>query len=905
MHVFDYFIIVFYLIATFIIGLYFGKNVKSLKDYAVGDKGFTVPLLVTTIFATMSGGNTIIGTSEKLFTVGFIFVLARLGDPIYKLLIAKYIVPRMGQFQNALSVGDILKVKFGRFGQVIGGLASFVKSIGSVSAQVAAISIFTSSLIDLPLFFSVLISSTIVVVYSSYGGIRSVVMTDVIQFFVLIIGIPILSAISIQNAGGGQKVFESLLSHQIESSKHLLWYLSLFVLSTIPIFNPALVQRLLITKNINFLSRSFKISAFSEIPLLFMIVLMVGAIITLNPNVAPNQIIPYLIETILPIGVRGLVIAGMIAVIMSTADSFINTASVAFTNDIVKPLSKKSLSSAQELVIARIVSVLVGVFATAAALYFKSIFNLYMAFLNIWVPVIVVPLYAVIFNCNCNRTHFIRGAVAGLFAWLLWQFFIMKFIPIHPLLVSLGANILFFHLETVKNIIRKMFSSNYFNKLLQILFLKKIKREAFFPLKYWFILCEKNYGMQSYSFGVFGCFFFLAPFFLITLEKISTPIIFMQVIGATLCAVLIIRDLLPPIVQKKFPVVWMLVLMYTLAFFPTILMIYNPISQVMIITLSAYFLLNFLMNWSGFLILFSIGTLSAFLTAYLFPNIVSSQALGSFLSLNGPLFLIFASVLSISLVFSRKKQKNEEERFRISESIAAEVAHELRTPLQTVNMRIQTTKPLLEKILFFYTKNSSKKEMFSDMKISKLKKTPEFIQSNISRTLKLINMLLLNLKNPSLEKPITLNMATLVENSLKNYPFLSDKDKKIVSLDLESLKDLNVKGHADLLQNLLDNLIKNALVAISKKNKTGAYIKIWGEKSFKKVFLYVQDSGVGIDPRTLLKIFDPFYTSSQYGTGIGLSFCKNTMRSHGGEIYCFSKKGEYTKFTLEFPNSEI
>ena len=138
----DIITIIIYFFIILIAGLAFVKKNKTIRDYAVGDKSFSLPLLVATIFATMSGSNTIFGTSERLATVGIIFALVRLGDPIYKLIIAKYITPRMGRFSNCISVGDLLFEKFGNVGKITGGFCTFIKATGSVAAQVAAISLF-------------------------------------------------------------------------------------------------------------------------------------------------------------------------------------------------------------------------------------------------------------------------------------------------------------------------------------------------------------------------------------------------------------------------------------------------------------------------------------------------------------------------------------------------------------------------------------------------------------------------------------------------------------------------------------------------------------------------------------------------------------------------------------------
>ena len=74
----------------------------------------------------------------------------------------------------------------------------------------------------------------------------------------------------------------------------------------------------------------------------FAITGMIGLVaLVMNPGLNPNLSLPYVIQQTLPEGIRGLVVAGMISVVMSSADSCLNSASVAFTNDIVGPFEKE------------------------------------------------------------------------------------------------------------------------------------------------------------------------------------------------------------------------------------------------------------------------------------------------------------------------------------------------------------------------------------------------------------------------------------------------------------------------------------------------------------------------------------------------------------------------------------
>jgi signal transduction histidine kinase len=78
-------------------------------------------------------------------------------------------------------------------------------------------------------------------------------------------------------------------------------------------------------------------------------------------------------------------------------------------------------------------------------------------------------------------------------------------------------------------------------------------------------------------------------------------------------------------------------------------------------------------------------------------------------------------------------------------------------------------------------------------------------------------------------------------------------------------------------------------------------IHIWLERKEDKNVLHVYDNGTGIDKRDLSRIFKKFYSKTPHGMGIGLAYCKATMKALGGSIHCCSKKGEFAELILYFP----
>jgi nitrogen fixation/metabolism regulation signal transduction histidine kinase len=127
---------------------------------------------------------------------------------------------------------------------------------------------------------------------------------------------------------------------------------------------------------------------------------------------------------------------------------------------------------------------------------------------------------------------------------------------------------------------------------------------------------------------------------------------------------------------------------------------------------------------------------------------------------------------------------------------------------------------------------------------------------------------------------------------------LGEKDIKL-SQSIEP-EDLTMMADAELIEQVLINLFKNAIDALSKKKK--GQISLTGEKDQRgRVIISITDNGPGIVPEAREKIFVPFFTTKKTGSGIGLSLSRQIMRQHRGGITVNSNPNKETVFKLIFP----
>jgi signal transduction histidine kinase len=138
--------------------------------------------------------------------------------------------------------------------------------------------------------------------------------------------------------------------------------------------------------------------------------------------------------------------------------------------------------------------------------------------------------------------------------------------------------------------------------------------------------------------------------------------------------------------------------------------------------------------------------------------------------------------------------------------------------------------------------------------------------------------------NEQIERVVDLFSAQAEENNVDVVRYL---DPDLPSIQL----------NAETLQAALVNLVKNALEAMSN----GGQLTVRTRVTRLGVALDLIDTGVGMDDRTAMKMFDAFYTTKSGGSGLGLPTARRIIEAHGGRIDVHSELGVGTQFTLEFP----
>jgi len=246
-----------------------------------------------------------------------------------------------------------------------------------------------------------------------------------------------------------------------------------------------------------------------------------------------------------------------------------------------------------------------------------------------------------------------------------------------------------------------------------------------------------------------------------------------------------------------------------------------------------------------------------------------------------PLFLIISIILAgtliqvLQMVFKKQKEieLKEKEKFEIIGQLSSSLAHDIRSPLSTIQNSIQMVKNERSKDYFLKTMSedvltSVKKINYHIEQILEFVKKPKVFYQNVSL------MQILDSVMSSVDIPITIKL---------------EKPKNDIRINCDPLK----------IEVLFTNIFTNAIQAI---NNESGLIKIrWSEEK-DSIKIEVENNGPNIPKEYLKCIFDPLFTTKTYGSGLGLLSCKNIVDVHKGKI---SVNNNPVVFKIELPKNKL
>ena len=630
----DHLIVYAFLFVTLLMGLWAGRGIKDIREYAIANKQLGTGILAMTILATYITGSKGIGYVGYVFDDGLlpVFSVILCGAVITFLFIAWYIAPNIQYFQGCLTLPEMMGQMYGQGARFWMGLLGTFYSIAIVALQMVWLA-YVGELFNLPGSWSILSGGFLLVIYSARGGMKAVAFTDVLQFIAILVFVPLVAYVILYQVGGIKMLFKQVPTQALDVLNHpsrtdyvvyCLWDL----FPAFPLSFP-FVQRMLTARDKPQLVNSYYIGL-SFLTVFYLLLTLIGlAAIVLRATSDPNmpqqgsKVFVYLVNTYLPIGAKGIVGAGFIAGIMSTADSFLHAAGLALAHDVIQPRLRRKVDA---LKLVQYITFFLGLTALILALFYQALPRVQYGGLDLGkglnfmteaiALVFTIPLVAGIMGLKTDTRSFLVSSVTTTAVFIISRHYLSNefIIP-----VAVATNLISF------------FGSHYVQHQGFAIVNRKTGRQAthvwnpnwsrttqvlaeLIPTPQKLIHYSQNkaakYGTSPTLFAFFICFSYMVPFYMhsYAVPATYTWLLAIRGIGALLCVGLLLQSYWPARLLPYFSGYYYLTLLYCLPFVTTFLFFLEGNSTEWLLNVGlSIMLLIVLVDWAMFIWLSVLG----------------------------------------------------------------------------------------------------------------------------------------------------------------------------------------------------------------------------------------------------------------------------------------------------------
>ena len=429
--------IVLYLLGSIAIGLMAARRVHNTADYAVAGRNLPLPVIIATTFATWFGSETVLGVSAQFVREGLGGVVEDpFGASMCLVLVGLFFAYRLYK-RNLITIGDYYRQRFGRTIEVVCSLIILFSYLGWVAAQITALGLVFNLLSDgaITVTWGMVIGTAVVLVYTLYGGMWSVALTDFVQMIVIGVGLVAIAWFAADMAGGAGKVIDFAAGQgkfqffpASGNTKDWVFFFAAgitMMLGSIP--QQDVFQRVMSSDSAETARRGPVIGGLLYLAFAFIPMFVVTAAVLVMPETPallkddPQKILPTLVMAHMPVLLQVAFFGALLSAIMSTASATLLAPSTTFVENILRNLHP-GMSDAQTLKAMRIsVLVFTGCVLTyAITMKGSSIYDLVSGAYQVPLVGAFVPLVFGLYWHRATTQGALLAVVLGIGVWLLF-----------------------------------------------------------------------------------------------------------------------------------------------------------------------------------------------------------------------------------------------------------------------------------------------------------------------------------------------------------------------------------------------------------------------------------------------------------------------------------------------------
>ncbi len=443
--------VLIYFAATLLIGLLAARRVKSGEDFILAGRSLPAYISTAALFATWFGSETVLGASSVMAKEGLMGVIEDPFGASLCLVILGMFFARPLYRMNILTFGDFYGQRYGRRAELIASVFLILTYIGWISAQMVALGIIMQSVSGLPVLYGILIGTAIVVIYTFFGGMWAVSITDFIQMIFIILGLVLAAGYIVMHHSFPEMLAQLPEGHlsfyrPSDATGNLNYFAAWITLGFGSIPQQDLFQRVMSAKS----ERTAVFSAYAA-ALLYLTIALIPLLLALYARVFLPELIgldaqlmlPQLIMRETPLPVQILFFGALLSAVMSTASgAILAPASVLSENILGHFILKRSpeggWNKGQLLRITRYAVVGIAMLSLSLALFSHDIYRLVGESNALGLVALFVPLTAGIYWKKASRMGGILAMLCGTLVWI--SAYLMN-TDINPMLYGFAGSI--------------------------------------------------------------------------------------------------------------------------------------------------------------------------------------------------------------------------------------------------------------------------------------------------------------------------------------------------------------------------------------------------------------------------------------------------------------------------------
>ncbi len=389
---------------------------SSLENYFLAGRKLTLPFFVATLVSTWYGN--LLGVGEISFRYGLVNWLSQgiFWYFIY-LFFAFFIVKRIYNLK-LYSIPDQLQLYYGRGTAILGAIINLIML--NPASYVLSMGLIFNLIFQIDKELGMILGALLPIFYSIKGGFKAVVLTDMLQFIFMYLGVFLLLPFAIYQYGA----WDFLVNHVPATHLNIqgTWgpqiIIAWFLIALWTLVDPNFYQRTWSASSPETAQRGILISIVCW--MLFDVIVTFSGIYAyaILPNADPVMALPLLAEKLLPPILKGIFFTGLLATVMSTLDSLAFSSSMSFAYDIYYKLKPQSQEK-DILIISKIALVVILLISLFIANYFQSLMTLIYYRGTLAVSALLIPLMLSIFRPKINHRAGFWSVFAGACSSLL------------------------------------------------------------------------------------------------------------------------------------------------------------------------------------------------------------------------------------------------------------------------------------------------------------------------------------------------------------------------------------------------------------------------------------------------------------------------------------------------------